>query len=695
MASNTVSILIKAQDEASKTFQNASSNVDKAANEIKTASKIAAVATLAAATAIGVDAVKSAGAYESSLSKLQQASGATTAEMAQMADMARQLGQSNDLAGVSAADAAATMTELAKAGLSVKDTLDASKGTMALAKAGNIEFADAAVIAASALNAFSMKGSDASKVADVLAAGANASQAELSDLALGLQQSATVAKQFKLSLDDNVTALALFANNGIKGSDAGTSLKTMLIALANPSKDAAGAMKSIGFNAYNAKGEFVGLKEMGERLQKSLKGLTDEQKQQTLATIFGTDAFRAAAVLADNAGDSYNSMSKSVNAAGAAQKAARAQMGPYERSLESLKNTASELSLRIGNKLLPAVTTAANFVSSSAVPAFDAMGDVLTGQIPILSGITAGVVAYTGVVGGITLATKAWTLAQGALNLIMKANPVALLIGGVVSLVAAYALSFQQTNSNSSATERLANARNGLKAATDAARDAENQLKDAQLNAEGSALAVERAQNNYNQALQNYGPNSLEAREAAFQLKRAEDDHAKALQDVAKKQDDVKQKNNEIVAQKDAVKKAMAEMKDSANDSASGFRNLANTLQDVANKQQTVKPGTANGSSTPLGLSKMGVNIPGHAIGTGYAAAGPTIVGENGPEMVNLPLGAQITPNYKTRQMLQEGAGGGTTVQIYGNVVNETPEAATAFWERIDKTQRLAARGMA
>lgn len=304
MSSKIISILIKAQDEASQKLKNAAGNVDKAADQIKSASKIAAAATAAAALAIGVNAVKSAGDYESSLSKLKQASGATAAEMEQLAGMARVLGQSNDLAGVSAADAAATMTELAKAGLSVKDTLAASKGTMALAKAGNIEFADAAVIAASSLNAFNMEGKDANKVADMLAAGANASQAELSDLAMGLQQSATVAKQFKLSLNDNVTALALFANNGIKGSDAGTSLKTMLIALAKPSSEAADEMKRIGFNAYDAKGEFVGLREMSERLQRSMKGLTDEQKQNALATIFGTDAFRAAAVLADNAGQS-------------------------------------------------------------------------------------------------------------------------------------------------------------------------------------------------------------------------------------------------------------------------------------------------------------------------------------------------------------------------------------------------------
>lgn len=650
MASNTVSILIKAQDQASKTFEGAASNVDKAANQIKTASKVAALATIAAAAAIGVDAVKSAGAYESSLSKLRQASGATAEEMEQLAAMTRELGQTNDLAGVSAADAAATMTELAKAGLSVKDTLAASKGTMALAKAGNIEFADAAVIAASALNAFSMEGKDAGKVADILAAGANASQADLSDLAMGLQQSATVAKQFKLSIDDTVTALSLFANNGIKGSDAGTSLKTMLIALANPAKKASDAMEEIGFTAYDANGQFVGLREMSDRLKKSLSGLTDEQKQQTLATIFGTDAFRAAAVLADNAGESYGDMAKAVGQNGAALKAARAQMGPYERSMESLRNTASELSLRIGNKLLPVITSVTNFISGSAIPAFDGLTAVATGQVPILSGLAAGVVAYGVVVGGITVATKAWALAQGALNLAMRANPVGLMIAGATAIVSAFVLSAQQTDANTAATGRLGQARQQLKAANDAAKQSEDALRGAWLNAQGASLAVERAQRNYNQAVEQYGPKSLEAREAAYQLTRAQDEQARALRDVKQKQDDV-------VARKEAVKKAADEMGRAANESASGFRNLAGALESAKQKQNSF----AENRPAPLSLGAGGIKLPGHATGTTYATGGPTILNENGPEIVNLPRGSQVIPHYKTRQML---SGGSTAPQI-------------------------------
>ncbi len=374
----------KAGDGLNEGVSQGAGKAEKALGLLKKASKIAFVAFGAAAVA-GIGAsIKSAGEFESSLSKLRQASGATGDELASMSGLARQLGKDNSLAGVTAAGAAEAMVELSKAGLSVNDTMAASKGVLSLAKAGNLEFAEAATIAASALNAFGLQGADATKVADALAAGANASQADLGDLALGLQQSATVAKQFNLSLDSTVTALALFANNGIRGSDAGTSLKTMLISLAKPSVKAAEAMQAIGFNAYDAEGRFVGLEEMSMRLKKSLTGLTDEQKQNTLATIFGTDAFRAAAVLADNAGESYTNMSKAVGEVGAANKAAAAQMGPFQRAVENVSNQMSEVALQVGQKVLPVLTKLAEGIGGNVGPAFDKFKNLAKRALDVL-----------------------------------------------------------------------------------------------------------------------------------------------------------------------------------------------------------------------------------------------------------------------------------------------------------------------
>ena len=703
MAQNTISILIKAQDQASSTVSRSAANVEKASQQIKAAAKVAALATAATAVAIGTHAVQSAGKYESSLSKLRQASGATADEMKKLSAMSMQLGKDNSLAGVSAADAAATMTELAKAGLSVKDTLAASKGTMSLAKAGNIEFADAAVIAASALNAFSMRGDQANEVADTLAAGANASQAELSDLALGLQQSATVAKQFKLSLNDNVTALSLFANNGIKGSDAGTSLKTMLIALAKPSKQSAKAMAEIGFEAYDAEGKFVGLREMSTRLSKSLSGLTDEQKQATLATIFGTDAFRAAAVLSDNAGDSYDKMSKSVGKAGAAQAAAKAQMGSYERAIENLKNTADDLSIRLGYKLLPAVTTLVNFVSGSATPVFNTLGGTISGQIPVLSGLALATVSYGAVVGGVSLATKGWAASQALLNIAMTANPVGLVVAATAGIVGAYVMATQQTRTTADATVRLRDARNQLRAATDAARQSELNLKNEHLSAQGATLSVERAQRTYNEAVRQFGPKSLEAREAAYSLTSAQNQLRDANSRVAAATEANKQKQQELANKKTAVKQAEAEKRNSINSTSqavlgqtSALHSLGLSLDQINGKTVTYNVvGKVDNKEAAVAAGYKSGGPFKHATGTSYAPGGMTWVGENGPELMRVPQGSQVFPNYQSRNMAAQGGGGDTIITISGSINIETPQAANAFWDRIDKTQRLAKVGMA
>ena len=227
---NTIQIIIKARDQATQEMDRvsaASGKLKKHLEPVGSAMKLVGAGALAA----GVASVKMAGDYEQGLNIFKSVSGATAQQMAMVAAKARELGQDASLPGVSARDAANAMTELSKAGLSVNDTLAASKGVMSLAKAGQIEVADAATIAAQALNAFKLKGSDAGKVADVLANGANASATDIRGLSLGLQQSAAVASQFGISLEDTVTALGLFANRGMQGSDAGTSRVKMLLKL--------------------------------------------------------------------------------------------------------------------------------------------------------------------------------------------------------------------------------------------------------------------------------------------------------------------------------------------------------------------------------------------------------------------------------------------------------------------------------
>lgn len=293
----------------------------------------ALIAGGAIALALG-GTVKVAADYEQAMSRVGAVSDATGTQMTSLSDAALKAGEDTVF---SATEAAAAQEELAKAGVSTADILGgALTGSLDLAAAGGIGLADAAEIAAQSMNLFGLEGSDVTHVADVLTAAANKSAAGVDDLGMALQQGGTVAAATGLTLEETAGALSAFADSGIKGSDAGTSLKTMLQRLNPTSAAAATAMKDIGLSAYDAQGEFVGLEDLAGQLQTGMAGLTTEQRNQTMATIFGSDAVRAANILYKEGAAGIKDYVASVNDQGAAARMAA-------RMTDNLKGDVEEL----------------------------------------------------------------------------------------------------------------------------------------------------------------------------------------------------------------------------------------------------------------------------------------------------------------------------------------------------------------
>ena len=240
----------------------------------------------------------------------------------------------------SASEAAQAEVELAKAGVSSADILHgALGGALNLAAAGHLELGRAAEIAASAMTVFKLSGSDVPHIADLLAAGANKSAAEVEDMGAALQQSGLVAAQLGLSIEDTSAMLAMFAQNGLKGSDAGTSLKTMLIALNPKSEEAAATMEGLGLKFYDAQGKFVGVTNMAEQLKTKLGGLTQEQRNSALMTIFGTDAIRAASIIYSEGGKGVDDWRAKVDDAGYASELAGKKLDNLGGDLEQLRGS--------------------------------------------------------------------------------------------------------------------------------------------------------------------------------------------------------------------------------------------------------------------------------------------------------------------------------------------------------------------
>lgn len=343
MAGGAIDILIK--PDTSKFASQMESGLKGA---LGSATKFAGLLGVALSGSQIFSSVISAGRdFEKTLNNMQAVSQATAAQMQQVSAKARELGNDTTLTGTSASDAAAAMAELAKGGFDVQQSMAAAKGTLQLAAAAQVDAATAATIQSQALQAFGLQAADAAKVSDILAGAANASSAEMTDVAYALQASGTVAKQFGVSIEDTTTAISLFANAGITGSDAGTLLKTALLALTDQGKPAQQAISQLGLTVYDAQGKFVGLPVLMDQLAAAAKRMTPEQYQAATATLFGSDAMRFAGIAAEQGATGFNKLRSAVTRQGQAAEVAAAQTQGLPGALERLENQVQDTYLQI------------------------------------------------------------------------------------------------------------------------------------------------------------------------------------------------------------------------------------------------------------------------------------------------------------------------------------------------------------
>lgn len=373
----------------------------------------------------GVESVKAAGDFQQGMSVLQAVTGATEGEMAKLQKTAIALGNDISLPATSASDAAEAMTELAKAGLSVEQAMDAAKGTLQLATAAEVDNAKAAQIVAGALNAFHLEGGQAVQVADLLAAAANASSASMTDLSQGLQQGGFMFNATGQKVDDLVASLAILTNVGLTGSDAGTALKNAMTRLVNPTDKASKLMSELGINVFDAQGKMLPFRDIIGVLNQSLAGMTDEQRLSALSTIFLSDGMKAMLPLLDAGVTGFEAMKEKVNQQGAAAQLAGAQTAGFNGAIAAAKNAAETLGLTIGLMLLPPLT---DFLNNYVVPGIGWLSGLATAisesNTPLqtfISYVSAANPALAGVVSQITSFINTSPLIQGAMAIIGQA----------------------------------------------------------------------------------------------------------------------------------------------------------------------------------------------------------------------------------------------------------------------------------
>ena len=411
---------------------------------LRTVSRGAGIMGAAIAGGLGV-AVNAAADFESKISAISAVSGATGDDLDALRDKALQLGKDTVF---SASEAASAMEELVKAGLSTQDVLNgAADAAVNLAAAGEIDIPQAATIASNAMNQFAIAAEDMPHVADLIAGAANASAIDVSDFGQSLQQVGAVAHLAGVNFDDVSTAIAIMGNQGIKGSDAGTSLKSMFMRL-NPQTDkAATEMERLGIltaegnnRFYDAQGNLKDLSDVAGILQESLKGMSAEQKQAALTTLFGSDAIRAAAILSNAGAKGFDKMANSMGKVKAADVAAK-RMDNFKGSLEEMKGSLETAGIAIGTIILPylrmlvdAVTKVANwFLNLSDTQQKWVAG--IAAAMAVLLLLVAGVIQVILIIGELTAAFAAIG-AAGGVGLGAILGP-ALAVIAVIALIAA------------------------------------------------------------------------------------------------------------------------------------------------------------------------------------------------------------------------------------------------------------------
>lgn len=387
-------------------------------------------------------AVRSGAQYESTLLNIKASTGATAAELDKIKTASMQMSAAM---GKGPTEIAGGFLELLKAGMSVESVLGgAGQAALEFAAVGQMDVAAAAVVMADAMNVF---GVDASTAANAISSAADASSTSIELMSQSFAQVSAVAALANQSIGDTSAAMAVLANAGIKGSDAGTSLKTMLMRLMAPADDAVGALGQIGLSVAsfrNADGSMKPLVEIIGTLNGALGNMDQAAKDDIFRRIFGQDAIRAAAVLTASGVDGFNSMR---NAMGGAMSvgdkyavlmsglagAGMRLMAAMERLAIAISEAVGPAFLEVANAIGPIVDGFAKFVSANKELAQTvvqvAAGAVVAGGALIGLGVSLQTISYA-----ISPVLKGIALIGPAIGMVL--SPVGLLVAAFAAMVA-------------------------------------------------------------------------------------------------------------------------------------------------------------------------------------------------------------------------------------------------------------------
>ena len=400
---------------------------------------------------VGAAAVKTATDFEAGMSEVKAISGATGSEFDALRDKAIEMGAKTKF---SASDSADAFKYMAMAGWDASQMMDGIAGIMDLAAASGEDLATTSDIVTDALTAFGLQASDSAHFADVLAQASSKSNTNVGLMGETFKYVAPVAGALGYSIEDTAVAIGLMANSGIKGSQAGTALRSTITRLAKPVGEAKDAVEELGISITNADGTMKPLSQTMVELREKFAGLTEEQKAQYAAMLAGQEGMSGLLAIVNASDEDFQKLTNEINNAnGAAEDMASVMMDNTAGAVEQLKGALESAGILIGEKLTPYIRKLAEWITGF-VEKFNSLSEEEQDQIVkfglILAAIGPVLLILAKVISVVSTVVKAFklfgttmTTVKTSIDLVKAGyTGLATQMGGIPKLVAGISTGF-------------------------------------------------------------------------------------------------------------------------------------------------------------------------------------------------------------------------------------------------------------
>lgn len=375
LTDNFTPTLVKAQDgltKYSRQAQRVSKDLNKIGNSITNVGKSLTLGVTTPIIGIGTASLKATMDFDKSMSKVQALSGATGEQLMQLKEKATELGATT---AFSASQVSEAMQYMALAGWKTNDILEGTAGILAAASASGEELATVSDIITDGLSAFGLEANKANHFADVLSTTATNANTTIGMMGEAFTYAGSVAGALGYSVEDTALAIGMMANSGIKASQAGTALRTMLTELSGTLEITGENLGTYIVETSNADGTMKPFRETLGSLREAFKGLTEAERAATTESLVGKTAMAGLLAIMNTSDEAFNSLATAIdNSTGSAERMSDVMLDNLAGQITFIMSGVESLALAIGNRLTPYARKLADSVQK-IVTAFNNMSD--------------------------------------------------------------------------------------------------------------------------------------------------------------------------------------------------------------------------------------------------------------------------------------------------------------------------------